>query len=307
MEGFKAGAAFRKTKAAYFFPPEFDWFWKSCNGAQLVSSRLSDLAPTAALESILRFKLKRGGLRCYGYSVFTLSAPTKPSTNGSIVVVESLSRIGETQKAFTGPSISSGCLWNTFDRENILLHLLPSVAGIHHFHVNDDFATFIHSEDNYKRIYIPVFIIFLQCLPGEKRWCCCHQRVDCNLAAVTPPMHVPSFLKLSPSRRALRGWLAAAVPCFVTSWRKPDSNWIPGPELNWKCFLSEVWRDGWARFQNWNVSDPAAVQHCSPSFPPSPLFPFPAIISASLAVSLHSAPLSSFHHCFLLFLPFGHY
>lgn len=158
MEGFKAGAAFRKTKAAYFFLPEFDWFWKSCNGAQLVSSRLSDLAPTAALGSILRFKLKRGGLRCYGYSVFTLTAPTKPSTNDSIVVVESLSRIGETQKAFTGPSISSGCLWNTFDRENILLHLLPSVAGIHHFHVNDDFATFIHSEDNYKRIYILVFI-----------------------------------------------------------------------------------------------------------------------------------------------------
>lgn len=79
-----------------------------------MSSRLSDLAPTAALGSILRFKLKRGGLRCYGYSVFTLTAPAKPSTNGSIVVVESLSHIGETQKAFTGPSISSGCLWKTY-------------------------------------------------------------------------------------------------------------------------------------------------------------------------------------------------
>lgn len=132
--GFQSRCCIQKNEGSiFFFPPEFDWFWKSCKGAQLVSSRLSDLAPTAALGSILRFKLKRGGLRCYGYSVFTLTALTTPSTNGSIVVVESLSRIGETQKPFSAPSISASCLWNTFDRENILLHLLPSVAGIHLF------------------------------------------------------------------------------------------------------------------------------------------------------------------------------
>lgn len=263
-----------------------------------MSSRLSDLAPTAALGSILRFKLKRGGLRCYGYSVFTLTAPAKPSTNGCIVVVESLSHIAETQKAFTGPSISSGCLWKTYFC--ICCPLLQASTAFMSMMTLQHLSTL-------KTITRASTFLFSFFPAGEKRWCCCHQRVDCNLAAVTPPVRVPPFLKLSPPRRALRGWLAAATPCFVTSQRKPDSNWIPGPELNWKCFLSEVWRDGWTRFQNWNVSDPAAVQHGSPSFPPSPLFPFPAIISASLAVSLHSAPLSSFHHCFLLFLPFFHY
>lgn len=90
----------------FFFFTEFDSFRKSGNGAQYMSSRLSDVAPTAALGSILRFKLKRQGLCCYGYSVFTLTAPTKLCNNGSIVAVKSLSCFSKRQKPLARPSLA---------------------------------------------------------------------------------------------------------------------------------------------------------------------------------------------------------
>lgn len=198
---FQSRCCIQKNTGSIFFPTEFDWLWKL---TQLVSSRLSDLAPTAALGSILRFKLKCRGLCCYGYSVFTLTAPTKPCNHGSITAVESLSRIGGTEKPFASPSISSGCLWNTFGQENICICwflLQPSTASLWMMTLQQCLSTL---KTNTKASTF-LFSFFLPCLPGGNHWCCCHQPDDCSFAAVTPPVHVPSFLKLSPRFEMTRG------------------------------------------------------------------------------------------------------
>lgn len=96
-------------------------------------SCLSDASPPAALGSILRFKLKRRGLCCYGYSVFTLTAPTKLCNNDSMAAVESLCCFGKTQKALTNPSFALVAFETLLTGKVILLHLLLFVAGIHYF------------------------------------------------------------------------------------------------------------------------------------------------------------------------------